>query len=289
MADLAVVAKALLYAGTITAMGEAVLPAPSRAPGVPGAAGMPSFLSPQRRVVGFGAGAALLLAPLVWLYAQLAALEIPLLEAATLLDSGWGRNWGPLAVGCALTALALFRVPGRFSTPLLWVGVLAVGYSLGGLGHANADERWPLGARLLDAAHVLSMGTWIGALLQALADDGMGNATDSPASPAASFARWQRVSRIATIAAPLALGTGLLSSLRILGPPNPATLLASGYGRLLATKVVMVLITLALGAKHRRRIQAGASPLRQTVRLELGLAVVVVLLTAFLTGSEPPE
>lgn len=287
MLELTTVAKVLLYAGATVAIGEVVLPAsawpasalPAASPTVSstGASGSSS----SRRVLRVGAAIALLLAPLIWLQAQLSALDIPWPEAATLLGSGWGRNWGPLAVACAVTAVALPRLFGRFSTPLLWIGALAVGFAMGGLGHANADERWPVGARVLDAVHVLTMGAWIGALVLALADDRV--------RPAAAAARWRRVSRIATIAAPLAALTGVLSSLRLLGAATPAAVIASPYGRLLLAKAVIVLTILALGATQRRRVHAGETPTGNTVRLEVALALVVILLTAVLTGSEPPE
>lgn len=295
MLELTTVAKVLLYAGATVAIGEVVLPASAWPASAWPASALPAASptvsstgvsggSSSRRVLRVGAATALLLAPLIWLQAQLSALDIPWPEAATLLGSGWGRNWGPLAVACAVTAVALPRLFGRFSTPLLWIGALAVGFAMGGLGHANADERWPVGARVLDAVHVLTMGAWIGALVLALADDRTGPASVAPAS-----ARWRRVSRIATIAAPLAALTGVLSSLRLLGAATPAAVIASPYGRLLLAKAVIVLTILALGATQRRRVHAGETPTGHTVRLEVALAVVVILLTAILTGSEPPE
>lgn len=285
MLDLTTVAKVLLYAGATVAIGEVVLPASTWPAASPtGSSTSTSGSAPSRRVLRVGAAIALLLAPLIWLQAQLSALDIPWPEAGTLLGSGWGRNWGPLAIACAMAAVALPRLFGRLSTPLLWVGALAVGLAMGGLGHANADEQWPVGARVLDALHVLTMGAWIGALVLALADDRTG-----PASAAAAPARWHRVSRIATIAAPLAAITGVLSSLRVLGAATPVAVVASPYGRLLLVKAVIVLTILALGATQRRRVHAGDTPTGNTVRLEVALAVVVILLTAILTGSEPPE
>ena len=289
MLDLTTVAKVLLYAGATVAIGEVVLPAstwPAASPTVSSTSSSGS--SSSRRVLRVGAAIAQLLAPLIWLQAQLSALDIPWPEAGTLLGSGWGRNWGPLAIACAVAAVALPRLFGRFSTPLLWVGAVAVGLAMGGLGHANADEQWPVGARALDAMHVLTMGAWIGALVLALADDRTGAGAVAEAAAAAP-ARWRRVSWIATIAAPLAAITGVLSSLRVLGAATPASVVASPYGRLLLAKAVIVLTILALGATQRRRVHAGDTPTGNTVRFEVALAVVVILLTAILTGSEPPE
>ena len=269
MLVLTTAAKVLLFTGAAVAVGEALLP-----PRVCACCRTPRGRVAVRTV----AIASLLLAPLLWLQAQRAALELPWADISALLNGGWGRNWTKLLAACVVCAVALPRRFGRFSSPVLWAGVVALALAIGGLGHANAGE-WVLAARAVDAVHVLSMGAWVGALTLALAD--------GPSDDIST--RWRRVSAIATIAAPLAVLTGVMSSLRLLGASTPRAVLAAPYGQMLLVKVVLVLGILVLGASQRRNVHAVGVASSRVVRLEVMLAAVVLLLTALLTGSEPPE
>ncbi|HEY0930923.1 MAG TPA: CopD family protein [Gemmatimonas sp.] len=269
MIELTAVAKVLLFTGAAVAVGEAMLP-----PRVCACCRTPR----GRSLVRTGAVVALLLAPLLWLQAQRAALELPWADVSALLNGGWGRNWTKLLAACLVTAAALPRRFGKFSSPVLWAGVVALAIAIGGLGHANAGD-FVIASRAIDAIHVLTMGAWIGSLVLAIAD---GPSDDI-------VARWRRMSAIATIAAPLAVVTGVMSSLRLLGASTPRAVIASPYGQMLLAKTVLVLCILTLGALQRRNVHAVGVPSSRAVRLEVMLAAVVMLLTAVLTGSEPPE
>jgi putative copper resistance protein D len=65
-------------------------------------------------------------------------------------------------------------------------------------------------------------------------------------------------------------------------------IVSSDYGRLLLAKTLIVLGILALGARHRRNVIAQAAPSRGSVRTELALAALVLIVTAVLTGTAPP-
>lgn len=274
MIDLTTIAKTLLYIGAIVALGEMVLP------------GLAAERTRARRTWHGAAALALLIAPALWWLAQLQALDMPLASTRTLiLDSAWGHQWLPFAVACLIVAGALSRVFGAASRASLIVGALALAVTMGGLGHANADELRPLLARSIDAAHVVAMGAWIGALLLAVGDG-------STVGHDVRKRTWRTMSRVATVAAPCAVITGLLGTGRMLfaGPevlPVP-TLVASAYVRMLVSKTLIVLAMLTLGALQRRRIARSELPTDAAVRLELLLAGGVTVLTAVLTGSEPP-
>jgi putative copper export protein len=45
---------------------------------------------------------------------------------------------------------------------------------------------------------------------------------------------------------------------------------------------------LTVGARQRKRITRGENPAVRAVRVECAVAAVVLLITAALTGSEPP-
>ena len=272
-------ARWLLYVGVIIALGR----------------GTVAFLDPEwkagarsvydlpvPRAFAWVAACSLLLAPVLLLYGQVAALEMARADLPALLtDTSWGHGWVQLAGACLLSVVVLGLPMGRTTSLLLLMASLGVAAAMGGLGHAASDEQWPLGARLLDAMHVAAMGAWIGGLVVTLL------ITRVPAF-ALSDAAWRTFSRTATIMAPVTVLTGVGSGARLLLGTPPATILASDYGRLLLGKSVLVLIVLAIGARQRKRIARGETAAVGAVRVECAIAAVVLLITAALTGSEPP-
>ena len=280
METAAPLARLLLYGGTMLAMGQGTRTmlagrAPARASGASSAV----------RVALWCGACALLVAPLLLLGLQQQALELPLAELPALLrDTTWGRGWLQLTIPCVLSALLLpTRRTGTTSRLLVWAA-LGVSVTMGGLGHAAADAQWPLASRLLDALHVAGAGAWIGALLLML----LAGAPVPEPTGADRHGEWPAFSQMATVVAPLVFLSGVGSAWLRVGASGPAEILASDYGRLLALKLLMALLVVALGATQRRRLHAGAAPRRQVVLVELCLAVVVFTATAWLTGLEPP-
>ena len=152
----------------------------------------------------------------------------------------------------------------------------AAAIAMGGVGHAAADEAWPLLARTLDAVHVLSAGAWIGGLLLLATDTRSDRAT------------WAAFSRVATLAAPLVVVSGIGVTLRRLwGVPLHDTL-SSSYAQLLALKVALVFVLLGFGVAHRRRVAARLTPGTRSIRNEIFFALAVFVVTSVLTGSAPP-
>jgi putative copper export protein len=272
-------AKMLLYVGALIAIGR----------------GSVAFLDPEwkagarsvfdtllpRTIARIGA-LALIAAPLLLLQQQLGALEMTRADIPTLLaDTAWGHGWSLLTLACLLASVALVLPVGRNSSTFLVIASLGVAATLGGLGHAAADEQWPLGARLLDAMHVAAMGAWIGGLLTTLL------ITRVPAF-ALRDAAWRTFSRTATIMAPVTVLTGVGSGARLLLGTAPAAVLASDYGFLLLIKTLLVIGVLAIGARQRSRIARGVAPGNRIMWVEIGVATLVLWVTAVLTGAEPP-
>ncbi len=231
------------------------------------------------------AALALVAAPLALLLMQQQALELTTAELPGLLrDTTWGRGWLPLAISCLLSALLLLmprsRAGTRASSWALLLVALGVAAAMGGLGHAAADDQWPLASRLFDALHVVGVGAWIGGLVLMLL------ASAGTAVPSAS--EWRAFSRIATVMAPVVLLSGLGSAWRRVGGSEPTAILASDYGKLLLIKIVLALSVMAMGFTQRRRISAGQTPSRTVVLREVVLAAVVLGATAWMTGTEPP-
>jgi putative copper export protein len=276
----AALARLLLYAGALIAIGRGTVTFldPEWT-----AAGRPVHDAPAPRWVARVGALCLLLAPALLLVLQLRALEMATAELPALLgETAWGRGWTQLTVAAALAAVGLLLPTGRNSSLLLIMAALGVAVAMGGLGHAAADEQWPLGARLLDAMHVAALGAWIGGLLQTTL------VTRVPAFSAHETA-WRRFSRTATVMAPVTVLTGVGSSARLLLGTPLAAITASDYGRLLVLKTVLVMAVLAIGARQRSRIRRGEIPVSRAVRVELAVAGAVLLVTALLTGSEPPS
>jgi putative copper export protein len=231
-----------------------------------------------------GAGAlALLVAPALLLLAQLQALDRTVAEAADLArGTSWGAGWMQLAATSALAALGLLLPFSWWRSIGALMTAIAVAVAMGGIGHAAADDAWPRMARLLDGMHVAAVGGWLGALALTWTD----LAADTPDD--AARARWQLFSPVATVLAPVTIVTGGGSTvLRVAGAPWEA-ITGSGYGRLLALKLLLVVAVAALGWANRRQVQAQARPVARAVRVELATALLVLAVTAVLTRAEPP-
>lgn len=275
----AAAARLLLYVGCLVALGRGVVVFLDPA----WKAGARSvFDAPGPRLLARGAALALVAASLLLLQGQLAALEMTRADIPALLaDTSWGRGWSALTVASVLASVALVLPAARGTALPQLLTAMAVAVTMGGLGHAAADEQWPLAARVLDALHMVTVGAWIGGLLVTLL------ITRVPVFSLRDLA-WRTFSRTATVAAPVALLTGVLSGVRVLRGASPSAIAASDYGRMLALKTALVLVVLGIGAAQRRRIARGTQPESARVWTEVGVAVAVLVVTAVLTGTEPP-
>lgn len=271
--------RLLLYSGAALAIGRGMLTVLVR--DVNGASTDPRAV----RVSLWLAALALVMAPLALLLLQQQALELTTAELPGLLrDTTWGRGWMPLAMSCLLSAILLpmshMRSRTRGSSWALLLVALGVAAAMGGLGHAAADDQWPLASRVFDALHVVGVGAWIGGLLLML--------LASAGTSVPSAGAWGAFSRMASVMAPVVLLSGVGSTWRRVGGNGPMAILASDYGKLLLLKIVLALAVMAMGFTQRRRIAAGQTPSRAVVLREVVLAVVVLAATAWMTGTEPP-
>lgn len=231
------------------------------------------------RFVAAGGWAAALAGALLTGGQHLVELELGLNAAGvrTLAGSAWGTAWvafsGVALVGAVLALLV--RHPAASLAVALAGSIL-----VGGLGHAAADEGWPVASRVVDALHVLAMGAWAGGLA--------GVASWAPpfkGSPAA-LTGWRLYSRVATIAAPTVIASGVVATaLRV---HDPAAFFGSGWGQWLVAKAALVGLALGIGFRQRGRLQRAESPGARAVLAEVTVFVVVLAVTGALTGSPPP-
>ena len=142
-------------------------------------------------------------------------------------------------------------------------------------GHAwTASPAWLAVAS--DALHVLAAAAWVGALgVLVLTWDGS-------RSRAAGF------SRMALVAAPLTIATGLLNTW--LQERSVSALTDTSHGRLVLAKLVGALAMLAFGWVHRRQLADAARWTGRAIasyRVEAVIGIAVVAVTAVLVGTPP--
>lgn len=286
---LIVITRLLLYLGAMVVVGDASLSLGASARAVKG-----DSARDQLRPIVLCGWMLLLIATtgLLLLQARDMELEATMDSLTMLLSTTWGRGWSMLIIaGFVGASVTLMRLPRVIRT----VAAVAVAIALGGLGHAAADDAFPVLARVVDVLHVLAAGAWLGGLTLVAW-------MQWRCASLRLHQSWLSFSRVATIAAPMVLVSGVLAGWRRLqlapfnqGASTPdsfavsfAVAMPSDYGLLLGAKLALIFVMLALGYKHRRRVLKEHAPTWTTVFTELALAVVVLAVTGVLTGTAPP-
>ncbi|MFF3066530.1 copper resistance protein CopC [Oerskovia sp. NPDC057915] len=173
---------------------------------------------------------------------------------------------------------------GTRSTEQLATVVLAVtlAASIAAGGHAGAQPD-PWLTISVTTAHVLAAGIWVGGLVLLVTH------LRSPwrAALVAALPAW---SRLALLTVGALVATGTLQAVRALGPV--AALWATGYGRLLLAKVLVVigLLLVANAARNALRRRHDVGPVLRLHRIVLGetaLVAVALALSATLAASAP--
>lgn len=204
-----------------------------------------------------------------------------------VLHTTWGTGWAAqfLAAGCAVVATSL--------TPAFaLLGALALAFTLPLTGHAaDFPLGFPLGV-VVHGVHAMAAATWLGTLGVVIAgwlhERRAGTLPDAP----------QALARLIRGFSPVALGaaaalvmTGVVIAVTMVQQWSRLT--GTSYGRLLLAKLSVLAAVLALGAMHWKvvlpRLGNDASS-RQLVRsavVEVGLALVILLLTASLVSTGP--
>lgn len=284
--SLEVAAKLVAYLAVLVALGCA------GASWLSTRSGMDAFADLPGRAVSLAlpASAALVAATLVRAWAHTAAAfgagDAWAWENLSLiaLESRWGSGWRLQALGAALllAAAAAVRVsvtsrrPPSAAARVLWTAAaVAAALAVPQTGHAAAEPyRW-----VLHGIHVVAAGLWAGTLLVAVT-------LRRPARVALPHLL-RLFGSLATPAVAVVAVSGLWASALYLG--SVGNLVSTEYGRLLLAKSSVVVVMGALGGVNwlrlRRSNQAG---LPLTVYLEAGLAVAVVMVTAWLTETAHP-
>lgn len=229
------------------------------------------------------------------LVAIVAILRLVILNAqmggsldAALSAEQFGWTWAAGgAPALALLAGAGFLIVAGFlhHRALLAPAAISISAGFALTGHSAGLEA-PGFAPWIVAGHLLIAGFWFAAPATLWPRSGM--------KDAAVLARAEAFSRVARVIVPLVFLSGVYLFWRING--GFSGLLSSGYGQLLAFKLLAATLLLGLGAVNlmfvTRRLAAqparGRAALRATLRAEAVLfAVIVIIVSAATTVSGP--
>jgi len=213
-----------------------------------------------------------------------------------LRETGWGLAWVLQAIATLAFVTGLFIAKAPHGRAVGWMGAAAGAVLLSAVpalsGHAASAGRWTSLAILTDTVHVLGAGVWLGTLAAILAV-GIPAALFSPAISGGAVAAMVRGFSPMALAGAGAVGvTGVLNVLFQLNAlPDVWT---TGYGRALMLKLALLAGVAALGFYNWRRVlpalgdDPGTHRLRRSARAELGLGLVVLLVTAVLVALPTP-
>jgi copper transport protein len=260
-----------------------------------------------RRAAKWGATAALGLAvtAILRLVAQSAAMRSAKTPMNIVNDTGafvgttWGRAWTLQLVVAVMTAVlfgvAASRRNSAGTSRTTWLLatattlMLAVTPALS--GHAASASRFGGAAIVIDAAHVIGAGGWLGTLLLTLGV-GMRVPTDATSTDLHAAELFNAFSPVALTFAGIAGLTGVTSGWINLG--SFSALFGSSYGKVLLIKLVLLVFVAGAGAynwlsaRPSLGAESGAKNIRHSASTEICLGIAVLLVTAVLVAVPTP-
>lgn len=251
--------------------------------------------------IGVWAAIALVVTALLRLYTQSLALHgageslDPRYVGAMIVRTGWGYAW-ILQVAGALIAIAGFALARRGRSSgwaLAAVAGIMVAVTPALSGHAASTPGFAIPAVVADTLHVIGAAGWLGSLLFVLV-------VGIPiATKLASERRGATVARLVNAFSPTALAfaglatlTGLFAAWMHIG--FSSSLWTSDYGRTLLIKLGILSVVLGTGAYNWLRVRpalgddVGTRRMQRSATMELGVGVLVVIVTAILVATPPP-
>ena len=200
------------------------------------------------------------------------AFDVRLLQETLATPFGSAMTWRLALYGVlGVVAWRLPRILTGFAGWLVPAGVAAIAVTIAAAGHAAASGMIDLG---VDALHALTAGLWVGGLVALAA---LGRSVEPRAL--------QKFSALAFASVLTLVVTGTLNSLRHL--TTVEQLWQTRYGLTLVIKLTLVAATLAAAAVSRWRLRQHRVPLR-SVRIEAGLTLAILVITALLGMTTPP-
>lgn len=262
---------------------------------VPGAPGRGPRWEKARHGLGVAFAAATLVALFLSGAAQFALFRDPWApwqeDALLLLGSPWGKVW--IGAAALTTVVTLLRIMGRGRGVAALGAVILAGYPAMA-GHAAAAGELAGLAMLSQWLHVLAAGGWMGALAVLVLIGGArgGTADESDRRAEPLLESLERFSAQARISVATIVLTGAFATWLHLG--EPSALVNDAWGRLLATKLSLVALVLALGFRNWRVLSPtahepeGMRRLLVASRVEAIFGALVVAVSAWLATTSPP-
>jgi putative copper export protein/methionine-rich copper-binding protein CopC len=212
------------------------------------------------------------------------------LLGALLLKGGWGKAWIAQTVAAAgyLVSVAIKtedRSDSWYSAiPFAVVAASAPAFS----GHAAAVQQMAIVPILDDAVHVMAASAWLGtlAVLMFAALPRVLRAEDGFVKLAAMV---NIFSPLALVMAGIAVFTGAMNA--FIHITAFSDLWTTPYGRLLALKIGLVLLTMTMGAYNWRVVkpalgtEAAARDLKRSARSEVAMGAIIIVITAILVAT----
>ncbi len=254
-------------------------------------------------------GIALSLLSITAMTASMAGVQLLEVDAASIgvmiFETPMGNAWGLRVLALLSTLTAAFWVSGAKGLPKLVFVALGSGVALASLawtGHGAAGEGSAGKTQLFaDIIHLLAAGAWLGALAALTVTLFRGADVLHEDYLRMTHRLLKGFSVAGTIIVTLVLGSGLVNSWMLVGPQNLLTSHTTHYGQLLIAKLVLFGMMLAIAAANRfkltpafeRALQSGGASgavvrLRKSLAVELGIAVFILGLVAWLGTLEPP-
>ena len=208
-------------------------------------------------------------------------------------DTSWGHSW---ALGIAGLVLAIigFMLAGKLTAG--WVaaaaGLIVIAVSEALTGHSSAVRHAAV-AIAVDVAHLLGAGGWLGGLTAVLLCGFPAFKSQDPVKASNSGARLVRAYHNTAMECVIIVVLTAIAAawLRL---PTVTSLWTTPYGLALLRKVIFVLVVLAFGFYHWRRMvipdwtKDTLSRFKRSAWLELVFGAVVVALTAYLLTQPLP-
>ncbi|HMC68233.1 MAG TPA: copper resistance protein CopC, partial [Mycobacteriales bacterium] len=183
-----------------------------------------------------------------------------------------------LAAIVFVRAMRVDRVRRLGFTMLAGLGVTALMLTLSYSGHARTG-RWLAVAVPLDVVHLLAAAAWIGGL-------GILSLRVLPKLREGDEVLVERFSTMAFVCVVIIAVTGTLQGIRQVQSLDG--LRHTDYGRLLAIKVLLVVVVVLFGAMSRSIVRRGLDDrLRRSVAAESTIAVAVLVVTSLLVAANP--
>lgn len=254
-------------------------------------------------------GVALSMLSIMAMTASMAGVQ--LLEVDTesvklmIYETPMGNAWLARVIALIATLFVAFRMTTPKLLPKLIFVTLASAAALSSVawtGHGAAGEGSTGTAQLIaDVIHLLGAGAWFGALfaLSIMLFRSVESASEEYLRLNHRLLR--EFSVAGTVIVALVFGSGIVNSWMLVGPQNVPNLFSTPYGQLLIAKLVLFGIMLALAAANRfsltpaferalhgEGLTSALAKLRKSLVIELSLAVIIVMLVAWLGTLQPP-